>query len=98
VARDSSYQKNIEVGSSANEIIESSYGRPRVKLIVSAIISMLFAIPLLSQSDMEYALSMQKGNKIVLLGEWKAEYSANWKQLIGSDDIILVRLCPFGTR
>ena len=58
-----------------------------MKLIVSAIISMLFAIPLLSQSDMEYALSRQKGNKIVLIGEWKAEDSAKWKQLVGSDEI-----------
>jgi hypothetical protein len=48
---------------------------------------MVFAIPLLSQSDTEYALSMQKGNKILLLGEWKAEDSAKWKQLIGSDEI-----------
>jgi hypothetical protein len=58
-----------------------------VKLFVPAIISVVFAIPLLSQSDMEYALSRQKGNKIVLLGEWKAEDSAKWKQLVGSDEM-----------
>ncbi|MDR2561412.1 MAG: hypothetical protein LBC63_06560 [Holophagales bacterium] len=58
-----------------------------MKLFIPAIISIALAIPLLSQSDMEYALSMQKGNKILLLGEWKVEDSAKWKQLIGSDEI-----------
>ena len=58
-----------------------------MKLFVPAIISIALAIPLLSQSNMEFALSQQKGNKIVLLGELRTEGAAKWKQLMSSDEI-----------
>ncbi|MDR0498986.1 MAG: hypothetical protein LBH03_04545, partial [Holophagales bacterium] len=58
-----------------------------MKLLLYAIISVVFAAPLLSQSDMEYALSRHKGNKIVLLGDLKADDSAKWTKLLDSEEI-----------
>jgi hypothetical protein len=44
------------------------------KLIVAALFSTLFALPLVSQTDFDTALTRHKGNKIVLLGDWKGNY------------------------
>ena len=48
---------------------------------------MVFAVPAFSQSNIVLLLPWHRGNKIVLLGEWKAEDIAKWKQLIGSEEI-----------
>jgi len=58
-----------------------------MKFLKAAIVIFCSTISVLPQSDMEYALSRQKGNKIVLLGEWSADNLAKWKTLIGSQEI-----------
>jgi len=58
-----------------------------MKFLKAAILLIIAAIPAHSQSDMEYALSRHKSNKIVLLGEWSANDSAKWKNIIGSQEI-----------
>ena len=47
----------------------------------------LFALPLMSQTDFEFALTRHKSSKIVLLGEWGAEDKGNWRSLLDSDGI-----------
>ncbi|MCL1894353.1 MAG: hypothetical protein FWG02_08995 [Holophagaceae bacterium] len=58
-----------------------------IKFLLPAIISSAFAIPLSSQTDMEYNLARFKGNKIVLLGEWKTDDINLWNQIINADGI-----------
>lgn len=57
-------------------------------LIVPAIVFAVLALPIYSQTtDMEYALTRHKGNKIVLLGEWRSSDIAAWREIIDSDGI-----------
>jgi len=56
-------------------------------IVLSAIVSMVLALPLFSQSDYEYNITRHRGNKIVLLGKWSAADTVKWKQIIDSDGI-----------
>jgi len=58
-----------------------------IKSILPAIISTALCLPLFSQTDFEYELTRHKGNKIVLLGDWKTEDNNKWKEVIDSDGI-----------
>ncbi|MCL1894217.1 MAG: hypothetical protein FWG02_08295 [Holophagaceae bacterium] len=57
------------------------------RLFISLFALFVFCSPLFSQAEFDYALSRQKGNKIVILGEWKSEDSSVWKDIIESDGI-----------
>ncbi|MDR2697425.1 MAG: hypothetical protein LBB40_02995 [Holophagales bacterium] len=59
----------------------------RKKLTLPAIVTILLNVPLLSQTDFEYNLTRHKGNKIVLLGNWKTADTGKWKRVIDSDGI-----------
>jgi len=52
-----------------------------IRLSAPTIIFLLSALflPLVAQTDFEYALSKHKGNKIVLLGEWGAAEMGKWR-------------------
>ena len=54
---------------------------------IPAIVSMALFTPLLAQSDFEHSLNSHKGNKILLLGEWKAPDLAKWKDTLDSEAI-----------
>ncbi|MCL1893545.1 MAG: hypothetical protein FWG02_04830 [Holophagaceae bacterium] len=56
-------------------------------MLLSFITSVLLAMPMLAQTDMEHSLTRHKGNKIVLLGDWKSDDVARWRKLIDSDGI-----------
>jgi len=47
----------------------------------------LVAVPLRAQSPFEYRLSVPRANKVVLLGEQKAQETDKWKQVIDSDGV-----------
>ncbi|MCL1907814.1 MAG: hypothetical protein FWG12_00415 [Holophagaceae bacterium] len=57
------------------------------RLIVSVLVYAAFAVPMLSQTDMESALTRHKGNKIVLLGEWSPGNRSQWADVLNSDGI-----------
>ena len=56
-------------------------------LFATTIIFLTLLPPLFSQTDMEYALTRYKGNKIVLLGEWKPDDVGKWGDAIDSGGI-----------
>ena len=57
------------------------------RYILPVIAPMASCLPLSSQTDFEYNLTRHKGNKIVLLGDWKAADAGKWKDVIDSDNI-----------
>jgi hypothetical protein len=58
------------------------------KLLLAAIASALFVSPLLAQqTNYDFGLSKHKGNKIVMLGNQRAEDTVKWRQVIDSDGI-----------
>jgi len=57
------------------------------KIAIPAIAAIIACAPLPAQSDFEYNLSSRKGNKIVLLGDWKAPDLSKWKETLDSEGI-----------
>ena len=58
-----------------------------LRLSSPAILLSAICLPLLAQTGFEYALSRQKGNKIILLGEWRAEEISKWKATLDANGI-----------
>jgi len=57
------------------------------RLFAAALTSVAISPALFSQTDFDVAIARHKGNKIVLLGEWKPDDIAKWNQTLGSDEI-----------
>jgi len=58
------------------------------KRLFAAVLALVAISPaLFSQTDFDVAIARHKGNKIVLLGEWKPDDIAKWNQTLGSDEI-----------
>jgi len=57
------------------------------RLFAAVLASVAIGPALFSQTDFDVGLAMHKGNKIVLLGEWKPDDLAKWNQTLGSDEI-----------
>lgn len=57
------------------------------KFIIATLVSTAIGLPLLSQTDMESALTRYKGNKIVILGEWGASERNKWRETLSADGI-----------
>jgi hypothetical protein len=57
------------------------------QLIIPAIISLALSAPLLPQSSPEYNLLRYGGNKVVFLGEWKAEDKGKWREIVNAGGI-----------
>ncbi|MDR2560766.1 MAG: hypothetical protein LBC63_03215 [Holophagales bacterium] len=57
------------------------------RLLAAAMSSIALAPLLFSQTDFDVNIARYKGNKIVLLGEWKPDDIAKWNQTLGSDEI-----------
>ncbi|MDR0499222.1 MAG: hypothetical protein LBH03_05775 [Holophagales bacterium] len=55
--------------------------------LVSCLLIFFSPFFLSAQTDYETSIARQKGNKVVLLGEWKPIDRAKWKQVLGSDEI-----------
>ena len=54
---------------------------------IPAIAAIIACAPLSAQSVFEYSLNSYKGNKIVLLGDWKAPDLSKWKETLDSEAI-----------
>jgi hypothetical protein len=55
--------------------------------LIASMLVLLLALPLFSQSYFEYNLAKHKGNKIILLGEWKPQDADAWRQALRSDGL-----------
>jgi len=58
-----------------------------IRLSTPAILLSALCLPLAAQTNFEYVLSKHKGNKIVLLGEWRAEDIGKWKAMLDAAGI-----------
>ncbi|MCL1908552.1 MAG: hypothetical protein FWG12_04190 [Holophagaceae bacterium] len=63
------------------------FGSKFQRFAVPAAILLAFNLTLSSQTAFESGLTRNKGNKIVLLGEWKAPEATKWREIIKSDGI-----------
>jgi hypothetical protein len=58
------------------------------RLFTAALASVAIGPALFSQTDFDVSIAKHKGNKIVLLGEWKPDDLAKWNQTLGYDEIL----------
>ncbi|MCL1894032.1 MAG: hypothetical protein FWG02_07345 [Holophagaceae bacterium] len=57
------------------------------KLTMFTMIAVVSVLPMFSQTDMEYVLIRHNGNKIVLIGEWRAGDIGKWREILSAEGI-----------
>jgi hypothetical protein len=62
-------------------------GCAMLKSFVSVAAALFFLAPLCAQRNFEQLLANRRVNKIILIGDWKEEDSAKWRQLANSEGI-----------